>query len=258
MTKQEIDRIIARFTLKPGYEIFFNTDQYGSVQFILRKDGALAYRYWSYETDAAYNIERAMEYAGTRKTDAEIAAHEAAVRATELRRDALFFMEHGLDSQVLLSDFTREELEAEIAIVESEYAVRMASDMLNTARAVAEEEGNPAPLAVELTGNGCIVSIYYENGHDVFPFRFPNEAKAMAVFNALEALMYPSGDAVNMVCQVVTKGGLTLRAAASKITTSEQGVLSAEWDMRHALIHNPRYSYQVRPDDVKSIHFERA
>lgn len=51
-----------------------------------------------------------------------------------------------------------------------------------------------------------------------------------------------------------TFGGLILRAPVSRIITGETS-LWADWDMRHNLIHNPRFPYVVRPADIKAIEY---
>lgn len=51
-----------------------------------------------------------------------------------------------------------------------------------------------------------------------------------------------------------TFGGLILRAPVSRVIMDEASI-SAEWDMRHNLIHNPRFPYVVRPADVKEVEY---
>lgn len=54
---------------------------------------------------------------------------------------------------------------------------------------------------------------------------------------------------------VKTHGGMILRAAAADIHVTQNGVLVGQWDMRHNLVHNPKLTYSVRPDDVKAIEY---
>lgn len=58
--------------------------------------------------------------------------------------------------------------------------------------------------------------------------------------------------------KIETRGGMLLRAPLAAISVVEEtGSLRAEWDMRHVLIHNPRFPYTVKPGDIKSIQYSR-
>ena len=58
--------------------------------------------------------------------------------------------------------------------------------------------------------------------------------------------------------KIETRGGMLLRAPLAAISVIEEtGALRAEWDMRHVLIHNPRFPYTVKPGDIKSIQYSR-
>jgi len=53
---------------------------------------------------------------------------------------------------------------------------------------------------------------------------------------------------------IKTHGGFTLRAPVAAVVV-DRGAIRAEWDMRHNLIHNPRFAYAVRPADVKEVQY---
>lgn len=52
---------------------------------------------------------------------------------------------------------------------------------------------------------------------------------------------------------ITTNGGMILRAQAADVHVMRNGSLVAQWDMRHNLVHNPRLTYTVRPNDVKAV-----
>lgn len=53
---------------------------------------------------------------------------------------------------------------------------------------------------------------------------------------------------------IKTTGGMTLRAPVGAVIAGTQS-LWADWDMRHNLIHNPRFPYVVRGADIRSIEY---
>lgn len=53
---------------------------------------------------------------------------------------------------------------------------------------------------------------------------------------------------------IETNGGLILRAPINAAIVGERTIW-ADWDMRHNLIHNPRFPYVVRSSDVKDISY---
>lgn len=59
-----------------------------------------------------------------------------------------------------------------------------------------------------------------------------------------------------MGTQIVIKtyAGFILRAPVGAVVV-DRGALRAEWDMRHNLIHNPRFSYAVRSADIKEVSY---
>jgi hypothetical protein len=268
MTHQDILAIVAMFNLKDGYKVSYNFDQYGSTQFILEKDGALAYRYWSYETDVAYWIERAMEYAGTRKSPEEIAQQEAAARAHQLRNDALFFMDNGFDATALLSDFTREEIEAEIAVVKADLELIQSPVIVSAVDTKTKIDlahaflGKAAENIQILNGGtleglipdaqGSMVMLNNAEGSAIFVKFVEDEQTLTATLDGL--WMVIRGDVKTVT--VKTHGGMTLKAPISHIVAYADGGMSGSWDMRHNLIRNQNYQYVVRPDDVKEVHYE--
>lgn len=55
---------------------------------------------------------------------------------------------------------------------------------------------------------------------------------------------------------VTTYGGLILRARSSDVIPYADGSMAASWDMRHNLIHNPRYTSLIRANDIKEVRYE--
>lgn len=60
--------------------------------------------------------------------------------------------------------------------------------------------------------------------------------------------------AMDRVMVIKTNGGMTLRANVWAVIAGSS-TLWADWDMRHNLIHNPRFPYVVRGADVRSIEY---
>lgn len=53
---------------------------------------------------------------------------------------------------------------------------------------------------------------------------------------------------------VKTNGGMTLRAPVGAVVAGPSGMW-AQWDMRHNLIRNPVFPYEVKSGDVRSIEY---
>lgn len=54
---------------------------------------------------------------------------------------------------------------------------------------------------------------------------------------------------------IKTNGGMTLRAPVQAVQVDRGDALRGEWEMRHNLIHNPKFPYVVRPADIKAVEY---
>ncbi|ENL7150979.1 hypothetical protein AB5S46_003958 [Salmonella enterica subsp. enterica serovar Newport] len=124
MTHDQIVAMVGKYNIKADRAVSYNFDKYGSTQVEIREvdGGSLIWRAWSYESNFENVLESALDHSGTLKTADEIAEQEAAARAQKLRNDAIFFEVHGFEDDFILnlSDFTREEIEAEIIAMNAE------------------------------------------------------------------------------------------------------------------------------------------
>ncbi|EBQ9226641.1 hypothetical protein DLQ85_21995 [Salmonella enterica subsp. enterica serovar Virchow] len=124
MTHDQIVAMVGKYNIKADRAVSYNFDKYGSTQVEIREvdGGSLIWRAWSYESNFENVLESALDHSGTLKTADEIAEQEAAARAQKLRNDAIFFEVHGFEDEFILnlSDFTREEIEAEIVAMNAE------------------------------------------------------------------------------------------------------------------------------------------
>lgn len=124
MTHDQIVAMVGKYNIKSDRAVSYNFDKYGSTQVEIREvdGGSLIWRAWSYESNFENVLESALDHSGVLKTADEIAEQEAAARAQKLRNDAMFFEVHGFEDDFILnlSDFTREEIEAEIIAMNAE------------------------------------------------------------------------------------------------------------------------------------------
>ncbi|ENR0965156.1 hypothetical protein ACETN9_004355 [Salmonella enterica] len=124
MTHDQIVAMVGKYNIKADRAVSYNFDKYGSTQVEIREDdgGSLIWRGWSYESNFENVLESALDHSGVLKTADEIAEQAAAARAQKLRTDAIFFEVHGFEDDFILnlSDFTREEIEAEIIAMNAE------------------------------------------------------------------------------------------------------------------------------------------
>ncbi|EEN0389562.1 hypothetical protein CVQ90_20590 [Salmonella enterica subsp. enterica serovar Bareilly] len=124
MTHDQIVAMVNKYSIKADRAVSYNFDKYGSTQVEIREvdGGSLIWRAWSYESNFENVLESALDHSGTLKTADEIAEQAAAARAQKLRTDAIFFEVHGFEDDFILnlSDFTREEIEAEIIAMNAE------------------------------------------------------------------------------------------------------------------------------------------
>ncbi|HDZ4410776.1 TPA: hypothetical protein RTB91_004279 [Salmonella enterica subsp. enterica serovar Monophasic] len=124
MTHDQIVAMVGKYNIKSDRAVSYNFDKYGSTQVEIREvdGGSLIWRTWSYESNFENVLESALDHSGVLKTADEIAEQEAAARAQKLRNDAMFFEVHGFEDDFILnlSDFTREEIEAEIIAMNAE------------------------------------------------------------------------------------------------------------------------------------------
>lgn len=56
---------------------------------------------------------------------------------------------------------------------------------------------------------------------------------------------------------ITTHGGMTLTALIDNVTHNAVHRMAAEWDMRHGLIHNPKYYRMIADTDIKDIKYVR-
>ncbi|EJC1347302.1 hypothetical protein MX472_004487 [Salmonella enterica] len=124
MTHDQIVAMVGKYNIKADRAVSYNFDKYGSTQVEIREvdGGSLIWRAWSYESNFENVLESALDHSGVLKTADEIAEQAAAARAQKLRTDAIFFEVHGFEDDFILnlSDFTREEIEAEIIAMNAE------------------------------------------------------------------------------------------------------------------------------------------
>lgn len=124
MTHDQIVAMVGKYNIKADRAVSYNFDKYGSTQVEIREidGGSLIWRAWSYESNFENVLESALDHSGVLKTADEIAEQEAAARSQRLRNDAIFFEVHGFEDEFILnlSDFTREEIEAEIIAMNAE------------------------------------------------------------------------------------------------------------------------------------------
>ncbi|AFO71181.1 hypothetical protein CHI_71 [Chivirus chi] len=124
MTHDQIVAMVGKYNIKADRAVSYNYDVYGSTQVEIREvdGGSLIWRAWSYESNFENVLESALDHSGTLKTAEEIAEQAAAARSQKLRNDAMFFEVHGFEDDFILnlSDFTREEIEAEIIAMNAE------------------------------------------------------------------------------------------------------------------------------------------
>lgn len=83
--------------------------------------------------------------------------------------------------------------------------------------------------------------------HYVFFVDAAHRDQAVEILSGLMAAM-------DRVMVIRTNGGMTLRANVWAVIAGTQS-LWADWDMRHNLIHNPRFPYVVRSEDIRSIEY---
>ncbi|EOI7225324.1 hypothetical protein ACMVOL_004624 [Salmonella enterica subsp. enterica serovar 4,[5],12:i:-] len=124
MTYDQIVAMVGKYNIKADRAVSYNFDKYGSTQVEIREvdGGSLIWRAWSYESNFENVLESALDHSGVLKTADEIAEQAAAARSQALRNDAIFFEVHGFEDEFILnlSDFTREEIEAEIIAMNAE------------------------------------------------------------------------------------------------------------------------------------------
>lgn len=124
MTHDQIVAMVGKYNIKADRAVSYNFDKYGSTQVEIREvdGGSLIWRAWSYESNFENVLESALDHSGVLKSAEEIAEQAAAARSQKLRNDAIFFEVHGFEDEFILnlSDFTREEIEAEIIAMNAE------------------------------------------------------------------------------------------------------------------------------------------
>lgn len=270
MTNDKITLLVNSYTLKADRKLSYHYDQYGSTQVEIRDaSGSLCWRGWSYETDFEFYLTQALDNNGVKKSDDEIAEAVAAQRAHKLRNDAIFFADHGFADEFILnlSDFTREEIEAEIAVMNAELAAitadrdtaahtAKASDIIADVMRRRRQFGFMGEGFQFERGNTLhgLPSVFFStaSGKDIGGYAFFVDA---AERDAVAELLTAQISKMARVMTVKTSGGMTLRATVWAVTVGDDGALTAVWDMRHNLIHNPQFTYTVRGADVKAVDY---
>lgn len=215
MTLSDIRAVMAGRDLKPGYTVNYTESRHGDVQIEARDEsGSLVWRKWNCESDFDSELLRNVEYFSTPKAQADIERADAEKQAHALRCDAMFYMSAG--EMPLMSDFTDEQILAEVELMNSEEIGVTAAAILRTAQMLQSPE---QILAVELDMNEVVM--FQENGLDVLRHACKDDTEAMAIFAALErimdgshpnaaALLYDEAHAINYVVDAVAEGAAHL------------------------------------------------
>lgn len=268
MTYDEITAKVNAFALKEGVTVSYRFDQYGSTQVEFRND-ALIWRGWSFESDFAYYLDRELDRLGVKKSDAEIAALEAAARANRLRNDAIFCQDNGYGA-LMFSEFTKEEIDAEIAVMNRELAAVEAYCVADNRR---PSHVHRADYATDAEYSAAKVAFYSHVIRELWSVRRNSvyrrqilktikslrDWKAVArkdAENEKVATVFPN--LIKSVARFTTHGGMTLTADMSKIMVYPNNErLFALWDMRHGLTHDDHYNHAVKFSCIAGVEYGR-
>jgi hypothetical protein len=251
---------------KPNFVISHFPNFNGDLIVIRDAEGTLMWRSHAFETDFLFELDKALDYYATPKAAAEIAEAAATRRASQLRLEALFFQQGFDDFDLVASgQFTRAEVEAEIAAITPADKAADAAKMLEAVRL-------HIVTAHTMRTNGASVSdamIYTSGMCETLlssPFELDGFAKALAhMFNTpntcelfLAALSY-DGDAWvfdTRRMQVKTNAGVTYIAPAWSVRLFP-GLerCAAYWDMRDGLIRNEQFYKTLNADTIKAIDY---
>lgn len=267
----KVSEMLAAVEAKPGFKIQHIPSFDGDRIEIRDANGSLMFRGYAFETDFLFELNKALEYYAVAKTTEEIAAEKAQSRAAQLRLEAVLFEQRGFDDfATWQSNFTREEIENEIAAMNAEIDAGSAVASANSDTLAAVKRY--ILTASDMMFNGATVTdaVVYVSGMceglERSPFELDGFAKALA-----HAFQTPN--AVQQLCdalqftddawvidlrrvEVKTNGGMTLIAPAWSVRTyAGLERLAAYWDMRLGLTRNEQYFLTVKGADIKEVHY---
>ena len=269
MTYDDITAKINAFTLKDGVTVKYNFDQYGSTQVELREEsGSLIWRGWSFEADFAFYLDRELDRYGVSKSAEEIAEQQAAARASRLRNDAIFCQDNGYEA-LIYSDFTREEIDAEIAAMNRDLAAveaycvadnRRPSHVLRADYAT-DAEYSAAKVAFYTR---IIRELWSVRRNSVYRRQILKTVKSLRDWKAV-ARKDADAEQYNMpglitgpLVRIKTAGGMTLTAQQSDVMIYPVNMrLLAKWDMRHGLNRDSHFNTALPFHMVASIEYAR-
>lgn len=267
MTHDEITAKVNAYTLKEGVKVSYRFDQYGSTQVEFRND-ALIWRGWSFETDFAYYLDRELEIVGVKKSDAEIAALVVAARANRLRNDAIFVQDNGYGA-LMFSEFSREEIDAEIAVMNRELVAVEAYCVTDNRR---PSHVHRADYATDAEYSAAKVAFYTRIIRELWNVRRNSvyrrqilktikslrDWKAVARKDADAEQYNVPGLITGPLVRIKTAGGMTLTAEQSKVMICPNNErLFALWDMRHGLTHDTHYNHAVKFSCIAGVEYGR-
>ncbi|HIF0636010.1 TPA: DUF905 family protein [Klebsiella pneumoniae] len=269
MTYDDITAKINAFTLKDGVKVRYNFDQYGSTQVEFRDDsGALIWRGWSFEKDFAYYLDRELDRYGVSKSAEEIAEQAAAARASRLRNDAIFCQDNGHDA-LIYSEFTREEIDAEIAAMNRDLAALQSYCIADNRR---PSHVHRADYATDAEYSAAKVAFYTHilrslwtvRGNSVYRRQVKKTIKSLRDWKAVArkdadaaGVAAVFGDALMVKpVRITTAGGMTLIASQADIKIYPALMrLTALWDMRHGLTRDTHYNHSLPFHCVEVIEY---
>lgn len=262
MTYDEITAKVNAYTLKDGITVKYNFDQYGSTQVEFRND-ALIWRGWSFETNFAYYLDRELAIVGVKKSDAEIAA-----RANRLRNDAIFVQDNGYGA-LMFSEFTKEEIDAEIAVMNRDLAAVEAYCVADNRR---PSHVHRADHATDAEYSAAKVAFYTRIIRELWSVRRNSvyrrqilktvkslrDWKAVARKDADAEKYNMPGLITGPLVRIKTAGGMTLTAQQSDVMIYPVNMrLLAKWDMRHGLNRDSHFNTALPFHMVASIEYAR-
>lgn len=267
MTYDDITAKINAFTLKDGVKVRYNFDQYGSTQVELREEGgSLIWRGWSFEADFAFYLDRELDRYGVSKSAEEIAEQAAAARASRLRNDAIFCQDNGYDA-LIYSEFTREEIDAEIAAMNRDLAAVEAYCVADNRR---PSHVHRADYATDAEYSAAKVAFYAHilrslwsvRGNSVYRRQVKKSIKSLRDWKAVArkdaaGVAAVSGNALMVKpVRITTAGGMTLIASQADIMIYPALMrLNALWDMRHGLTRDTHYNHALPFRCIEGIEY---
>lgn len=257
MTYDEITAKINAFTLNDGITVKYNFDKYGSTQVEIREEGgSLIWRGWSFEADFAFYLDRELARYGVSKSEEEIAEQAAAARSSRLRNDAIFCQDNGYDA-LIYSEFTREEIDADIAAMDRDLAAVEAYCVADSRR---PSHVHRADYATDADYSAAKVAFYAHifrslwtvRGNSVYrrqikkTIKSLRDWKAVARKDAAGVEAVPGKALIVKPVKITTAGGMTLIASQADIMIYPALMrLNALWDMRHGLTRDTHYIHSL-------------